>query len=466
MHMSGAFLIVSEQCNFACKYCYEKEHRTKMMEYETFTKTVDLIMKTAKEKGEQASITFFGGEPTVNAKLLCDGLKYILDLKHTDEHFNTPVSVGIITNMGLWNDDIEFFYEKLTGMDNFDIQWSIQMSIDGTPETQNITRVLKGGGPTSKQVFENVLKLEEVFKQRGLTFYDNPRLAVHPVANKDNLPYISEMFDYWADRGVKTMWIMPIHADDYWTDEDATIYGKELIKIKNIALKKNVEYSHFNCLNRGREYGCGAGVSFGGVDAYGNIYPCHHFIFNDKGSNEQYIIGNIFDEDIEKKLDECVKYNYKIKDMKGANGKSCDSCVNRDHCYTCWASNLQEHGDGLECFSDNCSKLYPHEMSARTMYNMQKLESDTGKLGVAIEQLAEVSMMLPEAFKIIRQTTDKVDISAAINKVNEATKYIFDIVQSTIPNTDKCDCNGECSHNGDSCDCGGTCGDECKCKNK
>lgn len=462
MHLSGAFLIVSEQCNFACKYCYEKEHRTKLMSIETFKKSVDLILRTAKSRNETASITFFGGEPTVNIDLLLEGLKYIVDEKATDEYANTPITVGIITNGGIWNEKVEDFYSKLCIADQlFDLEWSLQLSIDGTPETQNMTRVTKGGQGTSDIVFANVDKIAEVFRKRDVKFLDNPRVAIHPVMNRENLPYIDEMYKYWLDRGIKTMWIMPIHSKE-WTAEDGLIYKDKLEKISKLAIEYNAEYSHYNCLSHGREYGCGAGISFGGIDAYGNIYPCHHFIFNDNDDYKKYIIGNINDDNIEDKLEETTQYQFKVDGMKGCGGKECKSCINRDGCYTCWASNLQENNDAYQNSEENCKYLFGHEIHARKMHNLLKSSKEFEDIIGEMKQISELLPYVnPALNKIVMDTTYKpTQLQSLKGTVFNLKNIIVNIVSVLKENkTDEKQCSGDCG-------CDGNCGDDCKCKNK
>ena len=71
--VNAAYFVLTEQCNLRCTYCYE-QHGTKRMTLEVAKAGVDLLFKT---KHNNVSVTFFGGEPTLEWKLIIEIVEYI-----------------------------------------------------------------------------------------------------------------------------------------------------------------------------------------------------------------------------------------------------------------------------------------------------------------------------------------------------------------------------------------------------
>lgn len=131
-------LMVSQNCNLACRYCYGGESGTfnqkGFMSEEIADKCMDFILQNAGEQSFQ-KIIFFGGEPLLNYKVI----------KHTIERWNSVkdlypnknIYFGLTTNGVLLNEEIVRFFKK----NNV----GVTVSVDGPPEIHNYNRPFRDG---------------------------------------------------------------------------------------------------------------------------------------------------------------------------------------------------------------------------------------------------------------------------------------------------------------------------------
>lgn len=66
-NISSIILLVAQDCNLRCSYCYADEgkyHDCGRMSIETAKRAVDFLIEKSKE--EKIGICFFGGEPLLN----------------------------------------------------------------------------------------------------------------------------------------------------------------------------------------------------------------------------------------------------------------------------------------------------------------------------------------------------------------------------------------------------------------
>ena len=130
--VTSAYLILTENCNLRCKYCFEQNSRTvtSYMPESTALKVVDYLIGNAlklKEAGRnqvKAGITFFGGEPCLCPELMEKVVEY--GVAQANEK-GVDFDFSIITNGTIYNDKLESFLEKWCELTNNRI--AIQLSI-------------------------------------------------------------------------------------------------------------------------------------------------------------------------------------------------------------------------------------------------------------------------------------------------------------------------------------------------
>ena len=160
-------------CNFTCKYCFEKKRSGKMSK-ETQKKVLDYIFRiTDTEDNKRIHIIWFGGEPLLYPDIVLNMNMAIF--KYCQAKGKTLKS-DVITNGFLLS-------EKLIGeLIKCHIE-HLQITIDGNRELHNQRRVLSNGLPTYDTIYNN-LKLF-----RGTTLTVTLRINI----DKSNVNSISEL---------------------------------------------------------------------------------------------------------------------------------------------------------------------------------------------------------------------------------------------------------------------------------
>ena len=149
--------IPSFNCNLRCPYCMqglEKEHKT--IDKYGINAIVEFIRKRvleSRENGvsiEKLNISLFGGEPLIAKKSIyefCDRVK------ETANKLSCGVNFSMTSNFTLVDDEVIEFIKK------YDI--ITQVSIDGTKEQHDKSRIGVGGKGTYDVILSNMKKLNE-----------------------------------------------------------------------------------------------------------------------------------------------------------------------------------------------------------------------------------------------------------------------------------------------------------------
>ena len=115
----GLQLIVSNFCNFNCKYCFlNEEHKLRDnseknapsdMKLDVAKKAINFMIENIKKNGNKIlSIEFFGGEPLMNWRLI----KEVLDFYGNGEKSEIAIEYTITTNGSLITNEVIDYFEK------------------------------------------------------------------------------------------------------------------------------------------------------------------------------------------------------------------------------------------------------------------------------------------------------------------------------------------------------------------
>lgn len=184
-------LIMSEECQFRCKYCihfanskhyYNPE---KFMSEDVAKSSIDQYFNIIAKNGtKEAYINFGGGEPLLNWKMIEKLLPYI---KECSESFNIPVKMGINTNLGLLTPKIA---KKL-------IEYNVEIaaSLDGAKESNDSVRLTKDLNGTYDQIMRGFKIMQDLGR---------PLDGFAMTVTEDNFSGISEsLIDWAASLGMK-----------------------------------------------------------------------------------------------------------------------------------------------------------------------------------------------------------------------------------------------------------------------
>ncbi len=335
-------LHIAHDCNLACKYCFAEEGeyhgRRALMSLEVGKKALDFLIENSGNR-VNLEVDFFGGEPLMNWDVVKELVKYG---RSREKECNKNFRFTLTTNGVLLNDEIMEFANKEMA--------NVVLSLDGRKEVNDHNRPFRNGKGSYELI---VPKFQEFAKLReDMSYY------VRGTFTREALDF-SEDVKHYADLGFKHMSMEPVVAlptEDYaLREEDLPQIMEEYDKLAVEYIKRYKEgrgfnFFHFNIdLEQGpcvakRLSGCGSGTEYLAVTPWGDFYPCHQFV-----GNEKFLMGNVYDgitrTDIQDEFKMCNVY---------AKPK-CRECFARYYCSGgCAANAYNFHGDIKDAYDIGC----------------------------------------------------------------------------------------------------------------
>ncbi|SEG94929.1 uncharacterized protein SAMN04489712_1554 [Thermomonospora echinospora] len=259
-------LILTEGCNLACTYCFEKEMLGhKKMPLEVAKSAVDLLFSYSGDR-PSVTITHFGGEPTLNFPAIQYATEYAEDRA---AELGKSVNFNITTNGVLLNERIVGYFA--------DHKIDVLLSLDGSKTTHNKYRVDKRGQGT----FDRVLKGLHTLKEQM------PWIAAKLTVMPTNASQLYEDVVHLHEIGVNEFLIG--HASGVkWGHDDMNIYSRQLRKVFewyiNMESHETLRIPEFDDIESGASFGCRAGNSSMTVSIDGEISPCAKILALDNKS--------------------------------------------------------------------------------------------------------------------------------------------------------------------------------------
>lgn len=340
-------LIVTEDCNLKCSYCYEHEKSSKIMNFEIAKNIIDreFVDIDLYEKGV---IEFFGGEAFLNFSLIKQVYEYVMD-KYPNQlmlFYNT-------TNGTLVHGEIqEWLYEHKS---NF----ICSISLDGTKEMHNLNRSYRNG----KGSFDDI----------DLVFFKKtwPNIAAKLTTSEETLPMLAEGVKYIESLGMECIATFATGIEWSKNDNFEILIQQLLSLIKYYEerpeqkLCKMLDFrleSIFEPIDELFRY-CGAGVMMRCYDTEGNWYPCQGFAPVSIGEKSKEFL-------------KCDFMNFRLSE-----NNPCKYCKFLKVCTTCFAANYNTTGN-LEkqcheiCYFNRLCVL----ASSKLQYNRLMLKSNSEQL--------------------------------------------------------------------------------------
>ena len=335
-------LHIAHDCNLACRYCFAEEGeyhgRRALMSYETGKAALDFLIANSGSR-RNLEVDFFGGEPLMNFEVVKQLVAYGREQeKLHDKHFRFTLT----TNGVLLNDDIMEFANR--EMDN------VVLSIDGRKEVHDHMRPFRKGAGSYDLIVPKFQKFAESRNQE--------KYYVRGTYTHFNTDFSKDVL-HLADLGFKQISVEPVVAeetDDYAIkEEDLPVLFKEYDDLAAEMVRRNKAGNGFNffhfmidleggpCVYK-RLSGCGSGTEYLAVTPWGDLYPCHQFV-----GNEKFLMGNVHDGVVNTGLQEEFKCcNVYAKEK-------CRDCFARFYCSGgCAANAYNFHGDILKTYETGC----------------------------------------------------------------------------------------------------------------
>lgn len=411
-------LLVTEQCNLRCKYCFET-HNNRFMNWETAKNAIDFLFENAIKSGcnEGVNITYFGGEPTLNPDLIIQCIEYG---NYMSQETGIDFSSSIITNCLALPDNLYNYLKE--NINN--IKFSAQLSIDGVKEVQDMYRVTPNGKPSYDIVIKTLEKWKDIFRREDGSI--STLLHIHGCINKQTMPYLYKNFIHFIEElGIDSVWFLPIAEED-WDSSDVLLYKQETEKMLNYIIEKaktdksyltrHAPFDRYKYDNCHPTKLCGAGVTYCSITAEGDVYPCHQYYFNDP--HKETCIGNVYSKNIDDNLRRFF-LEYDAKDL------TCDKNCDNYHCYRCLAANFTNNKNSLI----QTRKFYCGFMSIDRQ-NQLKLRE--------VEQ--EMGLLNNKVYNCSSHTTDVHNGCDVVSTMDENGNKIY--LESTYKEN-SCKCGGD-----------------------
>ena len=335
-------LNIAHDCNLRCKYCFAGQggygQWRMLMSFDVARRGVDFLIAHSGPR-EHCELDFFGGEPLMNWDVVKQLVEYGRSLEKPN---NKKFRFTLTTNGILLNDEILEFVNKEMG--------NIVLSIDGRKEINDKMRPFRGGQGSYDII---VPKFQKVAESR-----DQMNYYVRGTFTHNNLDFSKDVL-HLADLGFKQISVEPVVAqptDDYAIrEEDLPILKEEYDKLAVEMIKRKKEGKAFNffhfmidlqggpCVAK-RLSGCGSGTEYLAVTPWGDLYPCHQFV-----GNEKFLMGNVdtgvVRDDIRDEFKCCNVY---AKDK-------CKKCFAKFYCSGgCAANSYNFHGNINDAYDIGC----------------------------------------------------------------------------------------------------------------
>ena len=279
-------LHIAHDCNLACRYCFAEEGeyhgRRALMSYEVGKKALDFLIANSGNR-EHLEVDFFGGEPLMN----WDVVKRLVEYgRSQEEAHHKKFRFTLTTNGVLLNDEVmEFCNREMS---------NVVLSLDGRKDVNDKMRPFRNGSGSYDLIVPKFQKFADSRKQ--MNYY------VRGTFTRNNLDFADDVLHY-ADLGFEQMSMEPVVADpseDYAIkEEDIPAILKEYDRLALEYIKRKKEGRGFNvfhfmldlkagpCVAK-RMAGCGSGTEYLAVTPWGDLYPCHQFV-----GNEKFLMGNV-----------------------------------------------------------------------------------------------------------------------------------------------------------------------------
>lgn len=345
-NLSLLILQVTQNCNLRCKYCVysgsyvNRSHTNKRMNFEIAKKAVDFYYKHSKNTDIE-SISFYGGEPLLEFKLIQDIISYC-----KKKFIGKQLNFNMTTNATLLTKEKMYFLQAN--------KINLTISLDGPENIHNRGRIFadKETGTFSK-VMENLLEFHKLypdyvdtisfnavfdennnFKESSdffsFEFFKKATVTYSTVSNRDSIGEkdINEEFSINYKYELFKMFLYCINR---LNEEDTSKLMQEHIN----RLKRDLhERLRTPFISKGKSHPsgpCVPGMNRLFVTVDGEFFPCERV----SEANTVFNIGNLdngFKKDKIKKLLNIAKYTE----------KQCGSCWAMGYCESCAA----DTGDG------------------------------------------------------------------------------------------------------------------------
>lgn len=308
-------LHVAHTCNLNCAYCFASQGKfhgdRALMPFEVGKRALDFLIENSGGR-HNLEVDFFGGEPLMNWDVVKRLVAYARTIeKEKGKNFRFTLTTN---GMSIDSDVIDFANREMS---------NVVLSLDGRREVHDRYRVDYQGQGSYDRV---VPKFQELVRARGGEDYYMRGTFTHQ--NPDFLKDIDAMLDLGFDQLSMEPVVCAPGDPAALTEEDKAIVMEQYERLAQKMLERRKEgrpftfYHYMVDLESGpciykRISGCGSGTEYMAVTPWGDLYPCHQFV-----GEEKFRLGSVF---------EGVTNHTVQEEFRGCNVYA------RPDCADCWA---------------------------------------------------------------------------------------------------------------------------------
>ena len=281
-------LHVAHTCNLNCSYCFASQGKyhgeRAMMSFEVGKRALDFLIENSGTR-KNLEVDFFGGEPLMNFQVVKDLVAYARSI---EQEKGKRFRFTLTTNGVLVDDEV--------------IQWAnkecsnVVLSLDGRKEIHDRFRVDYAGNGSWEKI---VPKFQKFVQARGGKDYYMRGTFTHN--NPDFLKDIQQMLDLGFTELSMEPVVCAAGDPSALTEEDLPIVMEQYEKLAELMLERDrggrpftfyhymIDLTGGPCIYK-RISGCGSGTEYMAVTPWGDLYPCHQFV-----GEERFRLGNIWD---------------------------------------------------------------------------------------------------------------------------------------------------------------------------
>ena len=356
-------LHVAHTCNLNCEYCFASQGKyhgeRAVMSFETGKRALDFLIENSGSR-HNLEVDFFGGEPLMNFDVVKKLVEYAREVekKHNKNFRFTLTTNGVIVD----DEVIDFANEQMS---------NVVLSLDGRKEVHDRYRVDYAGKGSWEKI---VPKFQKFVEKRGGKNYYMRGTFTHQ--NPDFVNDVKEMLRLgFTELSMEPVVCAPMDKNEL-TKEDLEIVCKQYEELAELMIQREKEGKPFTfyhymidlkagpCIYK-RISGCGSGTEYMAVTPWGDLYPCHQFV-----GDEKFLLGNVFDG----VTNTAVRDDFNACNVYAR--EECRDCWARLYCSGgCAANAYHATGSVRGVYKDGC-KLFKKRMECAIAIQAVKLVSE------------------------------------------------------------------------------------------
>jgi uncharacterized protein len=347
-------LHVAHTCNMTCDYCFASQGKYQgergLMSLEVGRKAIDFLLSSSGSV-HNLEVDFFGGEPLMNWGMVKNLVAYA---RGQEERWNKKFRFTLTTNGLLLDEEVMDFCNR--EMHN------VVLSLDGRKEIHDRLRRTTDGEDSYNRI---VPLFQQFCQKRG-----DKEHYIRGTFTRENLDFTQDIY-HMTKLGFDKLSMEPVVCNPKEAyalkEEDLPFLKKqyEELAIEMVARSRKGEgftfYHYMLDLEGGpciykRLAGCGSGTEYMAVTPWGDLYPCHQFV-----GDEKFLMGNVWEGVTHPEISE----QFAISPL--ATQEKCRTCWARLYCSGGCAANSYHTTGDLQGIYDLGCELFKKRLECAIM---------------------------------------------------------------------------------------------------